>query len=99
MAIIGIAGSLASSVEFIDWVNDIKYKGGHWPITKLALTSVVLVPVICFILCGIFGGLLALMERWSYKVGFLYVAGNLAGLANPLTDGVPTTGPCVTTLH
>ena len=38
----------------------------------------------------VFGLIIALCEGWSAFVGFLYFAGNLTGLGNPLTNESPT---------
>ena len=52
----------------------------------------IIFPLLSIFLATIFGGLLAWAENAKFIHGFLYVVSNLLGMANPLTDWVPTTG-------
>lgn len=52
----------------------------------------ILFPLLAITLASIFGGLLAWAENTKFIHGFLYVASNLLGMANPLTVWEPTTG-------
>jgi len=58
----------------------------------LCLFIFILFPILSIFLATIFGGLLALAESTAFLHGFLYVVSNLLGMANPLTDWVPTSG-------
>ena len=58
----------------------------------LCLFIFILFPILSIFLATIFGGLLALAESTTFLKGFLYVVSNLLGMANPLTDWVPTSG-------
>jgi len=54
------------------------------------LTVVVVLPLFVMATSFMFGGLLAVLEEWTWMEGFYYVVGNLCALATPLTDVSPT---------
>jgi len=51
------------------------------------------VPFCLLMLAVITGGILALVEGWTFGQGFLYMSGAIAGLANPIVDVAPSTAP------
>jgi len=51
---------------------------------------VLYLPMAIMIICIVFGGFFAVIERWPFLNGFYYVTGGMAELANPLVSG-PTT--------
>jgi len=85
--IIGIAAGLKIVNDFAQLLNRSKYHAATF-----VFYSFVTIPVACFLLCLVFGGVLALVEDWSFTTGFLYVASDLAALGNPLTSASPTSG-------
>jgi len=56
---------------------------------RISLFVVVGVPGAVLFIAAFFGGVLAAAEGWSFYDGFLYVTGNLVGLATPLCNLSP----------
>ena len=61
--------------------------------TKVCLAFVLaFVPLLIGSLSVALGGLLAVVEGWSFKDGALFLIGNMCGIANPLTETKPENG-------
>ena len=60
-------------------------------VLALVIASVVIIPVIMLLIALVFGTIIALCEGWTLTVGFMYFAGNMTGLGNPLTNSSPET--------
>lgn len=56
------------------------------PWLAFTLFVVLVVPAVVLLVAALFGTVLAAIEGWGVHMGFLYVVGNLAGLANPLVS-------------
>jgi hypothetical protein len=85
--VIGVAGNMVALNNFTEVYNN----RSRYTLCSLAVYVAVLTPFCCAVLSAVFGGLLALSEGWSFAQGFLYVAGNIAALQNPLVDNTPET--------
>lgn len=58
-------------------------------LTILGTFLFVVFPLAVLLLAALFGGLFACFRHVTYQEGFLYVASNLLGIANPLTNWAP----------
>jgi len=84
---IGVFGDLDSLSSLVNvYESKFVWHGKQHLGTAAAFFLVVIVPSISLLVAVICGGLLASFQGWPFDEGFLYVASNISGLANPLTN-------------
>ena len=60
-------------------------------VAALVFFAVVVVPLLIVAICAVFGLVIARCEGWPFGRGFMYFAGNITGLGEPLTRNSPKT--------
>ena len=65
--------------------------GGHTLalVASLCFFAMVVVPALILLICSVFGFIIARCEGWAFAIGFMYFAGNVTGLGEPLTNNSP----------
>ena len=58
-------------------------------VTSLCFFAMVVVPGLILLICAAFGFIIARCESWAFAIGFMYFAGNVTGLGEPLTNNSP----------
>ena len=59
-------------------------------VAALACFAIVVLPALIVLLCSVFGLVIARCEGWQFALGFMYIAGNVTGLGEPLVDRSPS---------